>query len=263
MSVLASAIKDALVACARGLGDLLVPGLCGACGRDDIAAEGLCPACNVRLLSLVALGYCPRCGSTLGPNIPAREDGCWACPTTLPRFERAIRLGPYADPLRQIVRGLKYRLSETMRRRLGAMLAEAVASQQADRRFDVVIAVPMHWRRRLARGCDHARVVAREIARRLDLPLGDEFIRVRHTPQQVGLSRTRRIENVRGAFGLRSKRGLAGADVLLVDDVTTTGATANEAARTLLGGGAEHVTLAVIAKAEPPTAYAEHIQTVG
>ncbi len=85
--------------------------------------------------------------------------------------------------------------------------------------------------------------------------LGDQLIRVRHTPPQVHLPRTRRIENVRGAFAVRTKRRIEGARVVLVDDVTTTGATANEAARTLLKAGASNVHLAVIAKAEPPRAY--------
>ena len=118
--------------------------------------------------------------------------------------------------------------------------------------------VPMHWRRRLARAADHARILAGELAAELGVPLGDELIRLRHTPPQVDLPRTRRIENVRGAFGVRRAGALAGANVLLVDDVTTTGATANEAAKTLLAAGAEKVALAILAKTEPPTAYATH-----
>jgi len=255
--VCASAVGRAFSAAAGGLADLLMPAVCVACGCHDAAAEGLCPACGVRLLRLVSLPYCPRCGATLGPHIPERPDGCGGCPVTLPRFERVIRLGPYADPLRPLIRGLKYHRCQ-MTQRLGVMLAEGVAARLAGRKLDLVMPVPMHWRRRLARGRDHARLVAREIARRLDLPLGSELVRVRHTPAQAFLSRTQRIRNVHRAFGLTGTRAVAGADVLLVDDVTTTGATANEAARTLLAGGAGHVTLAVIAKAEAPTAYAEH-----
>ncbi len=259
MNSFASAIVKAFRTCAGGLADLLLPDVCAACGADDVAAEGLCAACNVRLLSLVSLSHCPRCGATLGPNIPARQDGCWTCDATLPRFEQVIRLGPYTDPLRPLVRGLKYRRLETMYRRLGRMLAGAVAARCPTRRFDLVMPVPMHWRRRFSRGCDHARLLARQVARELDLPLGNELVRVRHTPPQVGLSRTRRIQNVRGAFGLEGSRTVTGTGVLLIDDVTTTGATANEAARALLDGGAEHVTLAVIAKVESPRAYAQQI----
>ena len=120
--------------------------------------------------------------------------------------------------------------------------------------------VPMHWRRRWSRGYDHARALAKRLAGRLNLPVGNELIRIRYTPPQVTLSRSRRIEIVRGAFALRSTAPIEGAHVLLVDDVTTTGATANETARTLLSGKASRVTLAVVAKAEPPTAYAQHRQ---
>jgi predicted amidophosphoribosyltransferase len=138
------------------------------------------------------------------------------------------------------------------------LLSEVIVARMNDDVFDVVIPVPMHWRRRLARGSNHSRALAGLLAGNLDLPLGDDLVRTRYTPPQVNLPRTKRIEMVRGAFGLRSARAVEGARVLLVDDVTTTGATANESARTLLSGGASRVTLAVVAKAEPPTAYAGH-----
>jgi ComF family protein len=253
-------VLDGLLQLSASLVDLVLPESCAACG-GDVADGSLCRDCNVRLLGLVALPYCPRCGSTLGPNIPARDDGCRACPDTLPRFTQVIRLGPYADPLRSAIRDLKYRRQEVLRRRLGKLLAEAVAGKASERPFDLAMAVPMHWRRRLGRPYDHARVLAGVVADALGLPLGNELVRVRHTPPQVHLTRSRRIENVRGAFGLSGGKGpstLRGAHVLLIDDVTTTGATANEAARTLLEGGASAVTVAVIAKSEPPTAYAEH-----
>ena len=243
-----------------GASDLLFPGACGSCGSSEVGPDGMCESCGRELLSLVTLGYCPRCGATIGPNIPIREDGCSACPATLPRFRTVIRLGPYAHPLRSAIQQLKYHRREALLGRIGQLLSEAVAARTDPGSLDVVIPVPMHWRRRLIRGYDHARIIGRQVAKRLDLPLGDELIRIRHTPPQVRLPRTKRIEAVRGAFGLRSKAAIEGAGVLLVDDVTTTGATANEAAKTLLKGGASKVILAVIAKAEPPTAYAAHLR---
>jgi len=152
-----------------------------------------------------------------------------------------------------------------MRRRLGEMLGQTVSAgisgDDDEGGFDLVMPVAMHWRRRLVRGWDHARTLARAAARKLGLPVGNELHRVRNTPPQVHLPRSRRIENVRGAFSVtpRGAKALDGAHILLVDDVTTTGATANEAARTLLRAGAARVVLAVIAKSEPPTAYTEHV----
>lgn len=240
---------------ASGLGDLILPRTCLACGSDAPAAGGLCEQCNVELLSLVSLPSCPRCGTTLGPNIPVRDDGCDGCPSTLPRFDQVVRLGPYAGPLRSIVRELKYR-RRTMRRRLGDMLGRALQSRCAEE-LDVVIPVPMHWRRRLARGEDHAASLAAAVAKPLGLPTGGELVRIRNTPPQTHLPRSGRAENVRGAFAVEPSDAVAGASVLLVDDVTTTGATANEAARTLLRAGAVRVVLAVVCKAEPPTAYSQ------
>lgn len=247
-----------------GLFDLLLPGVCPGCSRAEIGAGGLCDACNVKLLSLVALPYCLRCGSTIGPNIPAYPDGCPQCPNPLPRFDRVFRLGPYADPLRPAIGSLKYRNRCGLFNRLGETLAEVVragAEEPLFESYDVVVPAAMHWVRRLFRGGDHAALLAEELGRSLGVPVGHELLRVRNTPPQVHLSRAGRVANVRGAFVAAGKSSLNGARVLLVDDVTTTGATANECARTLLKAGAQKVSLAVIAKAEKPAAYTQHWQT--
>ncbi len=249
--------------CAAGAVDLLLPAVCATCGRNLPLDHGLCEQCRIELLSLVSASSCPRCGGSLGPNIPARQDGCGQCHNTLPRFVGVHRLASYTGCLRRAVRDLKYRRHLRLRGRLTHLLAQRMISAghdgEADR-LDVVLPVPMHWRRRLGRGFDHARAIAAGLARELHLPLGTELIRIRNTPPQVHLPRTRRLTNVRGAFAVRSPATVAGASVLLVDDVTTTGATADEATRTLLAAGADRVTLAVLAKAEPPTAYA-HCRT--
>ncbi|MDP6637172.1 MAG: ComF family protein [Phycisphaerae bacterium] len=251
-------VWPALTAGAGALGDLLLPRTCAACENPDVPVGRLCESCSVRMLSLVSLSYCPRCGTTIGPHIPVSEDGCSGCPATLPRFARVFRLGPYSHPLRSVIRELKYHRRDTMRQRLGQMLGQLVAAEIDDDQTapQLIMPTPMHWRRRLVRGWDHARALAGAIARELRLPVGNELVRLRNTPQQARLPRSRRIENVRGAFAVRKGDGLVGASILLVDDVTTTGATANEAARTLLQAGAARVTLAVVAKSEPPTAYA-------
>ena len=251
------AILEAIGSVPAGLADLVLPAVCGVCEGADVDEAGMCPECHVRVLSAIATPYCPRCGASVGLNVPPGQAGCRLCPMPLPRFARVVRLGPYADPLGGVVRQLKYRRREKMRRRLGRMLAQALLGQCPGEAFDLAMPVPMHWRRRLARGYDHARVLARAVARELGLVVGDELVRVRHTPPQAHLPRSRRIENVRGAFRVTLPGPLAGAHVLLVDDVTTTGATADEAARVLLAAGASRVTLAVIAKAEPPVPYAD------
>ncbi|MCD4824886.1 MAG: ComF family protein [Phycisphaerae bacterium] len=243
-----------------GLLDLLLPNTCAGCQAEALARGGLCEECSMELLRLVALPYCPRCGATLGLGVPVYPDGCPQCPTPLPRFSRVFRLGPYASPLRNIVRELKYHGQLGMCGRLGAMLAEAVAADERDAEFDLIVPVPMYWTRRLGRGANHAHLLADALAAELSLPVGPELARTRNTPPQVHMSRTKRIANVRGAFGVRHVPAIRDANVLLVDDVTTTGATANEAARQLRKAGAADVVLAVVAKAEKPVAYTRHWQ---
>lgn len=242
---------------ASGLADLLLPGVCQACRADDASVSGLCSQCSVKLLSLVAQPYCIRCGTSLGPGIAPRPDGCFACPTTLPRFARLYRLGAYAPPLSEAIRQFKYHRQQALCRHLVRLLAQGIeAEDDGGEELDLALPIPPHWRRRIARAFDHSRTLAEALASELELPCGGELLRVRNTPPQAHLPRTRRIENMRGAYQAESASTLQGARVLLVDDVTTTGATANEAARTLLAAGASKVVLAVLAKSDPPRAYA-------
>jgi ComF family protein len=116
-------------------------------------------------------------------------------------------------------------------------------------KIDVVVPVPLHWRRRWTRGYNQSAALGREIA--ASLAVGFEprlLVRVRHTPQQVQPSASARKENVRGAFRVKRYARLEGRTVLLVDDVLTTGSTAGEAARTLREAGAKKVILAVLAR---------------
>ena len=242
--------------------DLLLPNVCGGCDSRATPRGQLCDACTVRLLSLIALPYCPRCGATLGPNVPAYPDGCRACPSPLPRFARVFRLGPYAPPLNLVIRRFKFHHRLGLAEKLCTMLAERIgAEDDGDLPPDVIVPVPTYWMRRFSRSLDHAGLLAEHLARALDLPIGAELLRVRNTPQQAHLSRTQRQASVKGAFRAIQASALGGARVLLVDDVTTTGATANECARVLLAAGATRVNLAVLAKSEPPTAYSQHWET--
>lgn len=232
--------------------DLVFPSVCSGCGAAPVEADGLCDACRVKLLSLVALPYCLRCGQTRGPNVPVYGDGCHGCPSPLPRFAHLIRLAPYAGPLSGTIRQFKYHQATAAAVKLVDLLAARI-TETCEAEFDIVIPVPMFWSRRLGRRFDHSRWLAERLGKQLQLPVAMELKRTRNTPPQVGRNRTRRMENVHKAFSCSG--AVAGARVLLVDDVTTTGATANECARTLRAAGASSVTLAVLAKAEPPQAY--------
>ena len=245
----------------HGTVDLMLPQTCGGCNKATPVHLGLCTECNLALLSVVGLPYCKRCGSTLGPNIPEYPDGCSFCPNPIPRFDTVVRLGPYTALLKYAIRQLKYRDGLGMGRRLGRMLGESIRQTNTiHSKADVIVPIPMHWVRRLGRPVDHSSVLAKSLSRELQIPVERLLKRIRNTPPQVHFSRTQRFANIRGAFrGVKGKQ-LEGTHVLLVDDVTTTGATAGKAARVLLNGGASRVSLAVMAKSEPARAYTQHWQ---
>ncbi len=136
---------------------------------------------------------------------------------------------------------------------LGEMLAETAGASLEASLTDVVVPVPMHWTRRTWRGANSPETIAQRLALRLAVPLRPALlVRARRTAPQASLSPNQRRANVRGAFRAAVHPDLPGARVLLVDDIMTTGATLNEAAKTLVRAGAAEVMVAVLARAEAP-----------
>jgi ComF family protein len=224
----------------------LLPALCLGCRVPLPAARlaagpplGLCAACRGRLRPLPP-GGCAVCGRALAAaGLPAGWR-CQPCRDEPPAYERLLALWSYEEPLAAVVRGLKFRRLDYLGRHLGELLAERYAGDLAG--MDVVVPVPLHWRRRLHRGYNQAEQIARPLAARLGLPLVPLLRRTRATPPQSLLGKPARIANLRRAFRVPHPRRLLGRHLLLVDDVATTGATLEAAAAVLRAAGAASVT---------------------
>ncbi|HXA65093.1 MAG TPA: ComF family protein, partial [Bryobacteraceae bacterium] len=119
-----------------------------------------------------------------------------------------------------------------------------------DQEFDVIVPMPLHWRKRWQRGFNQSALLASEIGRRTNIPLRNVLRRIRPTATQAGLTNAKRRQNVSGAFHSRPRPSLHGQRVLLVDDVMTTGATAASCARALKMAGAKRVTLLTLARVD-------------
>lgn len=172
-----------------------------------------------------------------------------------PLFEKAAAYGSYAGELRELIHLLKYQQVRPAANVLGRMLAEAIADLEKDIPAGevAVVPVPLHPRKQSQRGFNQAEMIARAglkaFARpeRLRLAAG-VLVRLRETGSQIGLTRHQRRENLRGAFGVKDARAIAGRNVLLVDDVFTTGTTASECTRVLRKAGAARVWVATVAR---------------
>lgn len=174
-------------------------------------------------------------------------------------FERAVAAFDYAFPWDHAIAALKFRGELHWSAPLGRALAHAVQAQRQN--VDCVTAVPLSDSRLSERGYNQAWEIARRCAATLGLPARPDLLhRLRDTPQQMQLNRDQRDANLRGAFmpgDANSRRTVQGRCIALVDDVMTTGTTANEAARALLEAGAHAVHLWVLARTERDTAPAD------
>ncbi len=233
--------------------DLLLPPRCNNCDVDmPGAADGLllCEECR-RLLGPETWPCCRGCGATL-PEELAGVDECGWCRHGRFRFDAVVPLGAYWGSLRNVILNMKQRTGDRLSATLGKLYTIRRGSIVAALEPDIVVPVPMHWRRRVVRGTNSATILAAKLAAYLRLPLADQaLMRCRNTPPQADLPPSSRFRNVRGAFRLDAGYPLPmGAKVLLADDVLTTGATCSEAAKVLKEAGAAAVVVAVLGRAE-------------
>ena len=224
---------------------LLAP-ICAACRvpLDQPTRGAVCPRCWAAIIPIT-----PPCCRTCGDPLPTwrvrsvAEACCPRCRRSAPLVSLARAIGPYQGTLRAIVHALKYDRRPTIARHLARRMREAGAEVLAG--ADLVVAVPLHRSRERARGFNQAR----ELGRHLGLPVADALTRTRRTASQADLPAARRHANVRGAFEWQQNVAVKGRTIVLVDDVSTTGATLNACARPLLEAGAAEVRALTAARA--------------
>lgn len=217
----------------RRLLDLLFPPRCVHC---QTTGAPLCGACA----ALIHAPPAPRCLRCDRPLLGAPGPRCPACVALLhertpPALERIVVAAEYDGPVASAIRALKFRRQRRLAGPLAALLAGAM--RRADPRADLIIPMPLHVERLRRRGYNQAALLARPLARALGVPLrADALLRTRATRPQTRLHASERRANVAGAFALAPgvAAALAGKRIILLDDVTTTGATLESAAEALL-----------------------------
>jgi ComF family protein len=219
--------------------ELVFPTRCAGCG--GYAGRPLCPLCNASL-HLIRGPACIRCGRPL----PHVVEACPECRGRLRHVDSTVALAVYEEPLRSAIHKLKYDNGWRLAPLFGAMAAARLAPMLHSP-HPVVTFVPMHRRKRRARGYDHAEKLAWGVGAALGLEVVRLLERSRPTTAQSSLTHEERRRNVRGAFQASDKR-LHGEEIVLVDDILTTGYTLAECATALKASGAGRVTACVLAR---------------
>src|SRR4051812_29495877 len=226
--------------------DIALPTLCVSC-REPVDGEGVCAKCWAKL-SFIARPFCPRLGIPFvydpGPDLLSME--AIANPPAYQRARAAVR---YDEVAKTLVHALKFHDRTDLAPAMGRWMARAGHELLAE--ADVLVPVPLHWRRGWSRRYNQSGALARVIARQSGVPVaGGALRRVRPTQQQIGLSRAERASNVTGAFKVAADRRpeVQGRRIILIDDVLTSGATADACARALLRAKAAQVDVLVFAR---------------
>ncbi len=215
--------------------------LCDACACIDRITSPMCPICGLPFATSHGLDHpCPDCRSQRF------------------RFDSAQAVGRYEGALKLLLANFKYRGVTQLAKPLAWLMWTVLELEHDLDRFDCLIPVPLHWRRKRQRGFNQAELLVRQwpclarglTAERVRAKLALTVLgRSRATKPQAGLASMARSENLRGAFAVKKPQCIQGASVLLVDDVLTTGATADACAQALKRAGAASVHVGTIARA--------------
>lgn len=218
--------------------DLLFPPVCAAC---DTLGPLICDDCRDQMLK-ISEPLCLRCGRSLIYEAPV----CKECMQPSFHLQQVRTPLAYREPAARIIHRLKYEGLFALANPLAQIMANAWPAWE--HYPDVIVPIPLHSRRQRRRGFNQSALLARHLGRQLEIPVNERAMkRVRNTIPQTGLSPIDRQENVRDAFVADSQQ-VSNQQILLVDDVYTTGATMSAAADALLANGATGVSAYCLAR---------------
>ncbi len=209
--------------------DFLFPQTCGVCGAGTECENGVCASCTERISSLAA-----------GHPVPSRRD--------IPHVRSATVLLPYTDEIRTLIHSLKYHGVRDAGIFIGGLLAHKVLAEKGRSPDMLLVPVPLHPRKLSERGYNQSERIAHGMSLSGGFPVLEQAVeRAKYTGSQTGLDAVRRSRNVSGVFRVTDGEAVRGRDVIIVDDVLTTGATISECAAELQRAGARSIHAAVAA----------------
>lgn len=228
--------------------DLVFPRVCAGCGgRVGDATGHLCWDCQSQL-PFVRQPYCLHCGDPVEGRVDEAFTCHW-CDELNPAFDYARSVVRYRGSVPRMIQAFKYHAAHYLTPDLVRLLMAGLETAPEFGPLDAVCCVPLHRVRQRERGYNQSALLAHGLAQQLGKPfLKRALVRHRQTGTQTHLSARERVANVHGAFAIRRHAAIAGLNVLLLDDVMTTGATVSECARILKAAGAAKVCVLTVAR---------------
>src|SRR5271169_770874 len=183
--------------------ELVFPDDCRVCGEPlhEVSRIPVCRKCLAKPVAISADYFCADCKTPFLNGFPLDEQGrCTLCRLGLTGFDTVYTFGSYEDTLRKLIHLFKYNRVRPLARPLCALVARAIPRED---RFDLIIPMPLHWKKRWSRGYNQSELLAKEVARRWGVPVRNVVRRAKATAPQAGLSNSKRRLNMRGAFAIR------------------------------------------------------------
>ena len=231
----------------RGITSLIYPATCTICLASVRSQEYLCNDCETKL-SRISPPFCAKCSEPFDGAITT-DFACANCAHRKLYFNAAVSAYRSRGIARHVMLNFKYDRQIHLRHLVGGWLIAALGDTRLrERGFDAIIPVPLHPARQRERGFNQAALLADFAGRHLGASVRPLLQRVRFTTTQTAFDRAERIQNLRHAFRLRRNADVRRLDVLLIDDVLTTGSTLSECARILKENGARSVYAATAAR---------------
>lgn len=229
--------------------NIVFPIYCHGCGiKLSYNNENyLCQGC-LQEIRPIAPPFCIRCGKALNGN----EEIKALCPSCIDNrfyFERAWQCCQYEGLIKELIHKFKYQKKLFLKKLFAQILYNFTKGYIDYKRIDGIVPVPMHKHSMIKRGFNHASCLSQGLSALLGLPCHEDYLlKIKKTAQQANLNRQQRLKNIKDAFFAKKGIGLTGKSLLLVDDVFTTGATANECSRALCSAGAKGVYVLSLAR---------------
>lgn len=215
---------------------------CLSCNREIVPSNiSLCSKCR-EALPLLPKFRCSKCDAITNEDTYV----CDLCKSTPMVFDKNYSAFDYSGSIKKLLLGLKYHGAKYNARTLSYLLYEKYCSIK--QHFDIVIPVPLHENRIRDRGYNQTELLLEAFVDNGVNVRSDLLVRIIDTPHQAGLSRVDRLSNLKAAFSITNRRDIKGRDVLLIDDVFTTGSTVDECARVLLSARAHSVTVLTLCR---------------